>query len=126
MQMQTLGRFCLLVAAGHSVLGLYHKFLRLSLRFFFMDFPSTFKFLTQASELGCGFVLLSYFSHIFNLLGLILIFAFCLWLLRFTEYGAVPRLRSPPKIPALEPQPAKEAVSEDGSSEERDENLEDE
>ncbi|XP_027365495.1 uncharacterized protein LOC113872267 [Abrus precatorius] len=98
MQMQTLGRFCLLVAAAHSVLGFYHRFLRLSLRFFFMDFPSTFKFLTQASEVGCGFVLLGgYYSRIFNLLGLFLIFAFCLKILT----PPTPRFRSHPSTPKL-------------------------
>ncbi|KHN33571.1 hypothetical protein glysoja_005613 [Glycine soja] len=77
--MQTLG---LLVA---PVLGFYQRFLRFSLRFLllmFMDFPSTFKFITQASELGCGFLLLGYFSRLFNLLGLLLIFFFCLRFLR--------------------------------------------
>lgn len=78
-QMQTLG---LLVA---PVLGFYLRFLRFSLRFLllmFMDFPSTFKFITQASELGCGFLLLGYFSRLFNFLGLLLIFFFCLKFLR--------------------------------------------
>lgn len=77
--MQTLA---LLVA---PVLGFYHRFFRLSLRFIllmFMDFPSTFNFITQASELACGFLLLGYFSRIFNLLGLLLIFLFCLRFLR--------------------------------------------
>ena len=76
--MQTLG---LLVAL---ILGFYQKFLYFSLRFLLlmlMDFLSKFKFFTQASELGCGFLLLNYFSHLFNLLGLLLIFFFCLRLL---------------------------------------------
>ncbi|KAK7412181.1 hypothetical protein VNO78_03631 [Psophocarpus tetragonolobus] len=78
-QMQTLS---LLVA---PVLGFYHSFFRFSIRFIllmFMDFPSTFNFVTQASELSCGFLLLGYFSRIFNLIGLLLIFLFCLKFLR--------------------------------------------
>ncbi|CAJ1961368.1 unnamed protein product [Sphenostylis stenocarpa] len=78
-QMQTLG---LLVA---PVLGFYHRFLRFSLRFLLlmlMDIPSTFNFLTQLTELGCGFLLLGYVSRIFNLLGLLLIFLCCLRFLR--------------------------------------------
>ncbi|KAK7331771.1 hypothetical protein VNO80_28511 [Phaseolus coccineus] len=77
--MQTLG---LLVA---PVLGFYHRFLRFFIRFIllmFMDFPSTFNFLTQLTELGCGFLLLGYVSRIFNILGLLLIFLFCFRFLR--------------------------------------------
>ncbi|KAL9321351.1 hypothetical protein ACSQ67_013190 [Phaseolus vulgaris] len=77
--MQTLG---LLVA---PVLGFYHRFLRFFIRFIllmFMDFPSTFNFLTQLTELGCGFLLLGYVSRIFNILGLLLIFLFGLRFLR--------------------------------------------
>ena len=48
----------------------------------FMDFPSTFNFLTQLTELGCGFLLLGYVSRIFNILGLLLIFLFGLRFLR--------------------------------------------
>ncbi|TKY71525.1 Myosin-binding protein 3 [Spatholobus suberectus] len=106
--MQTLG---LLVA---PVLGFYHRFLRLSLRFLllmFMDFPSTFKFITQASELGCGFLLLGYFSRLFNLLGLVLIFVFCL---RF--------LRSSPPPPPKNEKSRDENLKEESS---REENLED-
>lgn len=136
--MQTLGRFCLLVAAGHSVLALYHKFLRSSLRFLFMDFPSTFKLISQASELGCGFVLLGYFSRLFNLIGLLLIFAFCFRILRSSsEFGGKssssspnPGFRSPQKAPALETHLKRNRVREDGgvspSPEERDEGIEDE
>ncbi|CAJ2648877.1 probable myosin-binding protein 5 [Trifolium pratense] len=90
MQMQTLGRFCLLIFLHH-----YNKFLRFSLQFFlFMDFPSTFNFLTQASELGCGFVLLGYVSRLFNFIGLVLIFGICLKILKFSD---APRFWKPPK-----------------------------
>nr|KYP63090.1 hypothetical protein KK1_017655 [Cajanus cajan] len=80
--MQTLGG--LLVT---SVLAFYHRFFRLSLRFFiliFMDFPSTFRFIAKFSELGCGLLLLGYVSPLFNFLGLLLIFLFCLRLLRLS------------------------------------------
>ncbi|XP_047160987.1 probable myosin-binding protein 5 [Vigna umbellata] len=77
--MQTLG---FLLA---PVLGFYHRFLRFFIRFIllmFMDIPSTFNFLTQLTELGCGFLLLGYVSRIFNILGLLLIFLSCLRFLR--------------------------------------------
>ncbi|XP_061370862.1 myosin-binding protein 3-like [Gastrolobium bilobum] len=149
MQMQTLGRFCLLVA-GHSVLGLYHRFLRLSLGFLLMDFPSTFKFLTQASEVGCGFVLLGYFSRLFNVVGIILIFGFLMRIMRsgwtskdllqfLSEFGGTPRFRSEvpgAKVATLERDPLKSSSSslgnkkgshaEDGVEEKDDEDLEDE
>ncbi|XP_019419089.1 PREDICTED: myosin-binding protein 2-like isoform X1 [Lupinus angustifolius] len=68
--MQTLGRFCLLL-----VLSLYQKFLNFSLSF--MDLGSTFKFITHASEVSCGFVLLGgSFPILFNIIGLLLIFVF--------------------------------------------------
>ncbi|XP_019424663.1 PREDICTED: uncharacterized protein LOC109333605 isoform X1 [Lupinus angustifolius] len=74
--MQTLGRFCLLF-----VFSLYQKFLHFC--FTFMDFASTFKFLTHASEVGCGFVLLGGYSPIlFNILGLLLIFLYSFKILR--------------------------------------------
>lgn len=112
MQMQTLGRFCLLIFLHHSVLGIYHKFLRFSLRFFlFMDFPSTFNFLTQASELGCGIVLLGYFSRIFNLIGLVLIFGICFKILRFSD---TPRLRKPQKVVNLDTQLKSNVKCDDG------------
>lgn len=105
--MQTLGRFCLLVVT-YSVLELYHRFLRIFLGFLPMDFSSTLKFLTQASEIGCGFFLLGCFSRVFNVLGMILIFGFCLKIFHFGwhseglmrylfEIGGKPRIRFPLK-----------------------------
>ena len=141
--MQTLGHFCLLVAP-HSFLGFYHRFLRLILAaFFLMDFPSTFKFLAQASEVGCGFVLLGYFSRIFNLLGIILILFFTLKIFRsgspskdlvhfISEFGAQPRSPLPPKIQALELDPLKPPSRKKGQShvddglDDKEENVEDE
>lgn len=138
--MQTLGRFCF-----SFVLGLYHRFLRISLAF--MDFASTFKFLTQASEVGCGFVLLGYFSKLFNLLGLFLIFIFSLKLLRsrwtsnellnfLSEFGGTPRFRlglETSKAEALDHDAFKsssgskrKSYSSDDGVDEKDENLEDE
>ncbi|KAK7301585.1 hypothetical protein RJT34_12452 [Clitoria ternatea] len=113
--MQTLGQ-------GHSLLGFYHRFLRLSLRFLlmFMDFPSTFNFITQASELSCGFLLLGYFSRFFNLLGLFLIFFICLKIFDFFG-GHTPRLHSravPPKLDAFEPPPSKPSPHSKGSGSE--------
>ncbi|KAK7328077.1 hypothetical protein VNO77_22173 [Canavalia gladiata] len=121
--MQTLGRFCLLVV------GFYHRFLRLSLRFILlllMDFPSTFKFITQASEVGCGFVLLGYFSRLFNLLGLLLIFSFCFKILG----GPTPRFRSHPSPPKLNnPLPSKPSLNVPNKTEDddnsKDDNVED-
>ncbi|KAJ1409048.1 GTD-binding domain [Sesbania bispinosa] len=85
-----------------------------------MDFPSTFKFITQASELN---------SDAFRSPRLLL----CLKFLRFSEFGVTPRFRSHPKAPPLDRQPSKShasankgSVSEDGVSEEKEENLEDE
>ncbi|CAI8591349.1 unnamed protein product [Vicia faba] len=133
--MQTLGRFCLLFFLHqYSVLEIYHKFLRFSLRFFVfvvMDFPSSFNFLTQASELGCGFVLLgSYFSRIINFVGLVLIFGICVKILRFSEILRLsqPRFRkmkAPAKVKRLDVQlrSLKSAVKRDDLEEE---NLEDE
>lgn len=105
--MQTLGRFCLLVVT-YSVLELYHRFLRIFLGLFVMDFSSTFKFFTQASEIGCVFLLLGSSSRVFNVLGMILILGFCLkilhlgWhpegLIRYLfEFGGKPRNRFPLK-----------------------------
>ncbi|KAK7246697.1 hypothetical protein RIF29_41567 [Crotalaria pallida] len=49
-----------------------------------MDFSSTFKLLTHAGEVSCGFVLLGrYYSFIFNIFGLFLIFLFSYKILRF-------------------------------------------
>ncbi|CAL0334362.1 unnamed protein product [Lupinus luteus] len=74
--MQTLGHFCL-----SFVFGLYQKFLHFSL--IFMDFASTFKFLTHVTEVGCGFILLgSYYPILFNILGLLFIFIFSYKILR--------------------------------------------
>ncbi|XP_019440340.1 PREDICTED: probable myosin-binding protein 5 [Lupinus angustifolius] len=70
--MQNLGHFCL-----WFVFGLYKKFLHFSLTF--MDFASTFKFLTHPTEVGCGFVLLGGYSPI---LGLLFIFLFSYKILR--------------------------------------------
>ncbi|KAK4271345.1 hypothetical protein QN277_020051 [Acacia crassicarpa] len=67
-------------------------------------FSSTFKFFTQASEIGCGFLLLGSFSRVFNVFGMILIFVFCMkilhlgWhsggLIRYLcEFGGKPRNR---------------------------------
>ncbi|XP_004485619.1 uncharacterized protein [Cicer arietinum] len=129
MQMQTLGSLCLFVFLHHhSVLSLYHKFLRFSLRFvLFMDLPSTFNFLTQASELGCGFVLLGYFSRLFNFVGLVLIFGICLKILRFSD---TPIFWNPTKVHNLDTQLKSPAKCDDGvvasEEKERDENLEDE
>ncbi|XP_028803916.1 protein FLOURY 1-like [Neltuma alba] len=78
--MQTLGRFCLLFVT-YSVLELYHRFLRIFLGLFVMDFSSTLKFFAQVSEIGCGFLLLGSFSRVFNVFGMILIFGFCMKIL---------------------------------------------
>lgn len=133
MQMQTLRRFCLLVFLLHSVLEIYHKFLSFSLRFFvflLMDFPSSFNFLTQASELGCGFVLLgSYFSRIFNFVGLVLIFGICVKFFRFSE--KTPRFRKlvkPAKVKRLDVQLKSKSMvkRDDAGMNLEEENLEDE
>lgn len=111
MQMQTLGRFCLLLFLHH-----YNRFLRFSLQFslqffLFMDFPSTFHFLTQASELGCGFVLLGYVSRLFNFIGLVLIFGICLKILKFSD---APRFWKPPKEVDLDKQLKSTVKYDDG------------
>ncbi|CAK8530356.1 unnamed protein product [Lathyrus sativus] len=142
MQMQTLRRFCLLVFLFHSVIEIYHKFLSFSLRFLvfiLMDFPSSFNFLTQASELGCGFVLLGgYFSRIFNFVGLVLIFGICVKILRFSEIlrfsafsDTAPRFRKmkpPAKVKRLDTRMKSKSMvkRDDGGMNLEEENLEDE
>ncbi|KAK7300911.1 hypothetical protein RJT34_11762 [Clitoria ternatea] len=77
-----------------------------------MDFPSTFNFITQASELSCGFLLLGYFSRFFNLLGLFLIFFIYLKIFNFFG-GHTPKLRSRAvllKLDAFEPPPSKPPI----------------
>ncbi|KAF7803787.1 L-type lectin-domain containing receptor kinase IX.1-like [Senna tora] len=78
-QMQTL---CLLVVT-YSVRDLYRRFLCIFLGFLLMDFSSTLKFLTQISEIGCGFFLLGCFSPVFNALCMVLVFGFCMKILHF-------------------------------------------
>jgi hypothetical protein len=79
----------------HIVLETYNKFLPCSLQFFLlMNFPSTFNFLTQASELGCGFVHLGYVSGLFNFIGLVLICGICDKIVKFSN---LPRFWKSPK-----------------------------
>ncbi|CAL0309484.1 unnamed protein product [Lupinus luteus] len=140
--MQTLGRFCLLF-----VFSLYQKFLHFCLTF--MDFASTFKFLTHASEVGCGFVLLGGYSPIlFNILGLLLIFLYSFKILRsrwstrellqfLSGFGTgTPRFRFGSKVETLGDEGLKSVSGvkkrgcgslDDGVEEkEKDENIEDE
>ncbi|KAI4299182.1 hypothetical protein L6164_032664 [Bauhinia variegata] len=98
--MRTLGRFCSLIVV-YSALESYQKFLRIFLGFLVMDCASTLHILTQASEIGCGVVLLGSFSRIFNVLGLLLILVCSMKIfsvgwnsicsMRFVcEYGRIP------------------------------------
>ncbi|RYR18715.1 hypothetical protein Ahy_B03g063330 [Arachis hypogaea] len=89
-----------------------------------MTFAPAFSFLT---ELGCGYVLLSCFSRLLNLLGMFLMLTFCIKFLRFAwhaknhfrffcDSGGIPRYRiildydtlpEPPKSKVAEIDPAK-------------------
>ncbi|KAL4274685.1 hypothetical protein HN51_057511 [Arachis hypogaea] len=99
MQMQT----CFLVAV-QSVLGFYHRFLRITLAL--MDFPSTIRFIAQASEVSCGFILLGYVSRIFNILGLILILFFTLKIYRISHPNSKALKHFPPYYPPPRSPPA--------------------
>ncbi|RYR65995.1 hypothetical protein Ahy_A03g011920 isoform D [Arachis hypogaea] len=61
----------LLLGCTYSVLVFYRRFLQITLAL--MDFPFTIRFIAQASEFSCDFILFGYVSIIFNILGLILI-----------------------------------------------------
>ncbi|EOX98630.1 hypothetical protein QUC31_015069 [Theobroma cacao] len=80
--MQILGQFILLVIVC-SVLEL-HRILQVFLGAFMMDCASCLKFLTQGNEFfGCGFFVFGRFSHVFNVLGLFLVFGLGLKFLQF-------------------------------------------
>ncbi|WJX13959.1 hypothetical protein P8452_04292 [Trifolium repens] len=66
-----------------------------------MEFPSTFNSLTQTSELGCGFAHLGYVSHLFNFIGLVLVFGIFVKILKFSS---PPRFWKPPKEIQLDTQ----------------------
>lgn len=85
-QMQILGRFCLLITVC-SVLELYRRFLQIFFGFLSMDFPLSLKFLTQSSEFGCGFSVFGYFSRVFNLLALFLMFGLGLKVLHVSWFS---------------------------------------
>jgi hypothetical protein len=90
-----------------------------------MDFPSTFNFLTQTSELGCGFIHLGHVSHLFNFIGFVLIFEIFVKILKFSD---LPRFWKPPKEIHLDTQLKSAVEYDDGvvglDEKEKEEDLE--
>lgn len=84
--MQSLGRFCLLITVC-SIFELYGRFLRIFVGSFPMDCPSCLKFLIHSNEFGCGFLVFGYFSRIFNLLGMFLMFGLGLKCLQMSWFS---------------------------------------
>ncbi|XWS54599.1 hypothetical protein CRYUN_Cryun10bG0102500 [Craigia yunnanensis] len=82
--MQILGQFILLVIVC-SVLELHKRVLQVFLGAFVMDCASCLKFFTPGNEFfGCGFLVFGRFSHVFNVLGLFLMFGLGL---KFLQLG---------------------------------------
>ncbi|GMI88328.1 hypothetical protein HRI_002502100 [Hibiscus trionum] len=81
--MQILGRFYLLVIVC-SVIELHKGFLQVFLGTFVMDCASCLKFLFSGNEFfGFGFLVFGRFSHVFNVLGLVLVFGLGFKVLQF-------------------------------------------
>lgn len=81
--MLILGRFILVVIVC-SVLELHKWVLQVFLAAFMMDCASCLKFLTPGNEFfGYGFLVFGRFSHVFNVLGLFLMFGLGLKFLQF-------------------------------------------
>ncbi|KAE8698553.1 Aldehyde dehydrogenase 6B2 [Hibiscus syriacus] len=81
--MQILGRFVLLVIAC-SVLELHKEFLQVFLGTFVMDCASCLRFLFPGNEFsGFGLLVFGRFSHVFNVLGLVLVIGMGLKVLQF-------------------------------------------
>ncbi|KAJ7968332.1 Methylmalonate-semialdehyde dehydrogenase [Quillaja saponaria] len=80
--MQILGGFCLLVVV-YSVIEFYKRVFLIIPGFLVMDCASLLKLLSQGSDFGCGFLVFGCFSRVFNFLGMLLIFVFCIKILPF-------------------------------------------